>query len=125
MADENMKHPWHIRTAKDDASETTGLFIENDDGEFVCDFYVKGTDGKLYPFPNAEANAAAVINMSQQNLFFDSYVVQEDVFHDTSATFANITLGDEDAVHPILESNLVTIFKEIWNAGWNISAMKN
>lgn len=59
--DNDLKYPWTIHTAKDEASQTTGLFIENEDGEFVCDLYVKGTDGKLYPFPNAEANAAALI----------------------------------------------------------------
>lgn len=121
MDDANLKYPWHIRTAKDEASGTTGLFIENEDGEFVCDFYVKGTDGKLYPFPNAEANAAALINRSQQSLFFGAFCDQEDVARDIAAIFLNISLGDDDAVHPILESNLKEAFREIWNGAWNIA----
>lgn len=45
----------------------------------------------------------------------------EDVSNDIAAIIANIPLGDDAQVHPILESNLKEMFRAIWNAAWMIS----
>ncbi len=71
METQNLKFPWVIRTALDQKSKTKGLFIENNDGEFVCDFYVKCGDDSLYPFPNAEANAAAIVAATKRMKLFE------------------------------------------------------